>query len=128
VDPLTLAVDVVVGLAFLILIIGIREVGANVPGANDLGKRRTSYLPRIRTNELLALRILSIVGVPLLMIVFSVAVPALGNPLFLIIGALVGSFLPSFWLNGSRFGRTAMVVALVLVAICFVLVLMLQST
>jgi hypothetical protein len=86
------------------------------------------YLPRIRTNELLALRALSIVGVPLLMIVLSVALPALRNPAFLMVGAFVGFFLPGILLNGSRFGRVALAAGLALAAICFVLVLMLQST
>jgi hypothetical protein len=127
-DPLTIAVDVAVGLLLLILIVGIREVGANVPGANDLDMGRANYLPRIRTNKLLALRILSIVGVPLLMIVFSVALPALRNPLFLAIGALVGFFLPGSWLSGSRFSRFALVAGLILAAVWFVLVIALQGT
>ena len=126
--PLTIAVDLAVGLLLLILVLGILDVGARVPGANDLGMGRTNYRPKITTNELLALRVLSIVGVPLLMIVFSVAVPALRNPAFLMVGALVGLLLPGFWLNGSTFGRIALVAGLILAAVCFVLVLMLRST
>jgi hypothetical protein len=82
----------------------------------------------MRIDELLVLRCLSIVGVPLLMIVFSVSVPALRNPLFLMIGALAGFFLPGARLTGSTFGRMALVAGLILAAVWFVLVLMLQST
>jgi hypothetical protein len=127
-DPLTLAAGVVVGLLLLILIVGILEVGADVSGANDLGMGRAIHLPRIRTNELLALRVLSIVGIPLLMIVFSVSLPALGNPLFLVIGAYVGFFLPGSWLSGSRFSRFALIAVLILAAAWFVLVITLRGT
>jgi len=47
----------------------------------------------------------SIVGVPVLMFIFSFAFPALGNPLALLIGALIGFFLPRFWLNRRKNGR-----------------------
>jgi hypothetical protein len=36
------------------------------------------------------------------MIVFSVAVPPLRNPLFLVVGGMIGSLLPGSWLSGSR--------------------------
>ena len=79
-------------------------------------------LLRIKTDELLAGRFVSVIGVPLLMIGFSVVVPALRNPVFLIIGALVGFLLPGFWLNASRFGWVALVAGLALAAAWFVLV------
>ncbi len=47
----------------------------------------------------------SIVGVPVLMFIFSFVFPALGNPLALLIGALIGFFLPRFWLNRRKNGR-----------------------
>jgi hypothetical protein len=117
-DPLTLGV---VGLVLLILILCSLAIRAKARGPNILSMVGTyepdqvqsrsmrDILPSIRINELLALRALSVVGVPLLMIVFSVAVPALRNPVFLMMGALVGFLLPGAWLSGSTFGRFALV-------------------
>lgn len=130
-DPLTLGVF---GLALLTLILLILAIRVTARPASVLDRGGTNEpsmrdsLLRIRTDELLALRCLSIVGVPLLMIVFSVALPALGNPLFLMAGALVGFLLPGFWLNGSRFGRMALVAGLILAAVCLVLVVILLQT
>ena len=87
-----------------------------------------AFLLRIKPDEPLVLYSLSIVGVPLLMIAFSLVLPALRNPLFLVIGALVGSSLPSFWLNGSRFAMVALVAGLVLAALCVVFVKLLLLT
>jgi len=39
------------------------------------------------------------------MFIFSFVFPALGNPLALLIGALIGFFLPRFWLNRRKNGR-----------------------
>jgi hypothetical protein len=39
----------------------------------------------------------SALGVPALMILFSVLIPPLGNPLFLGVGASIGFLLPWFW-------------------------------
>ena len=73
--------------------------------------------------------LLSIVGVPLLMIVFSVVVPALRNPAFLFVGALLGLLLPGSWVGGSRFdSRVALAAGLILVAVYFGLVLILVQT
>ena len=102
-DPLTIAGSGGTYVALLLILIlwslAIRadERGANVlvtgetnePG-QDQPRPTRNFLSRIRTNELLVLQCLSMVGVPLLMIAFSVAVPALRNPLFLMIGALAG--------------------------------------
>ena len=46
-----------------------------------------------------------IVGVPAAMFLLSVVLPTLGNPLFLLIGGLVGFFIPRFWLGRRRNGR-----------------------
>ena len=46
-----------------------------------------------------------IIGIPLLMVVFSVVVPPLRNPVFLIFGALVGFLLTRFWLSRRREAR-----------------------
>ena len=39
------------------------------------------------------------------MVVFSLGLPALRNPLFLIVGALIGFLLPRFWLSRRKAGR-----------------------
>jgi hypothetical protein len=87
-----------------------------------------ALLLRITGDDLRVLRGLSIVGVPILMVVLSVGVPVLRNPLFLGIGALIGFFLPGFWLGASTVGRTALVAGLILTVVYCVLVLMLQRT
>ena len=57
-----------------------RDFGANL--ARDIARADL----RLKVSEFLAIWAASIVGVPLLMVVFSVGFPALRNPLFLIIG------------------------------------------
>ncbi len=47
----------------------------------------------------------SIVGVPLLMLVLSLGLPTLRNPIFLLLGALLGFFLPRLWLGRRKSGR-----------------------
>ena len=140
-DPLTIAGSGGTYVALLLILIlwslAIRadERGANVlvtgetnePG-QDQPRPTRNFLSRIRTNELLVLQCLSMVGVPLLMIAFSVAVPALRNPLFLMIGALAGFALPGSSLGGSTSGRIALVAGLALAAVWVALILMLQGT
>ena len=134
-DPLTLVVVGLAPFAVILLILAIRDyarpnlvsiVGTHEPDQVQPGSMR-ELLVRIKTDELLVQRVLSIVGVPLLMVVFSVALPALRNPLFLLVGAFAGAFLPELWLNGSRFGRIALVAGLVLAAVAFVLVAVLRT-
>ena len=84
-------------------------------------------LLRIKTDELLAWRVLGVVGVPLLMIGFSVNVPALRNPVFLMIGAVVGFLLPRYWPNGMRFGLVALLAGLALAAVAFIVVTLLTT-
>jgi tight adherence protein B len=76
-----------------------RDFGANL--ARDIARADL----KIKVSEFLGLWALSIIGIPLLMVVFSVGLPALRNPLFLIIGALVGFLLPRFWLSRRKAGR-----------------------
>jgi hypothetical protein len=57
------------------------------------------------TSELLAIRVASIVGVPALMFICSFALPVLGSPILLLIGAWIGYLLPRMWLNRHRGGR-----------------------
>jgi tight adherence protein B len=46
-----------------------------------------------------------IIGVPGAMLLLSVVLPTLGNPVFLLVGALIGFFMPRFWLARRRNGR-----------------------
>jgi tight adherence protein B len=76
-----------------------RDFGANL--ARDLARADL----RLKPSEFLAIWGASIVGVPLIMLVFSVIFPTLGNPLFLLIGGLIGFFIPRFWLNRRKNSR-----------------------
>ena len=76
-----------------------RDFGANL--ARDIARADL----RLKVSEFLAIWAASIIGVPLLMVVLSVGLPALRNPLFLIIGALVGFLLPRFWLSRRKSSR-----------------------
>jgi tight adherence protein B len=76
-----------------------RDFGANL--ARDIARADLKLKP----SEFLGLWALSIIGVPLLMFVFSVGLPALRNPLFLVVGLLIGFLLPRFWLSRRKAGR-----------------------
>ena len=76
-----------------------RDFGANL--ARDIARADL----KIKVSEFLAIWAVSIIGVPLLMVVFSVGLPALRNPLFLVVGALIGFLLPRFWLSRRKAGR-----------------------
>lgn len=52
--------------------------------------------------EYLAIRVALILGVPALMFLGSFALPALGSPIVLLIGAWIGYLLPRFWLGRQR--------------------------
>ena len=76
-----------------------RDFGANL--ARDLARADL----RLKPSEFLAIWLGSIVGVPLIMVALSVVLPSLGNPLFLLIGALIGFFIPRMWLNRRKGSR-----------------------
>jgi tight adherence protein B len=76
-----------------------RDFGANL--ARDLARADL----RLKPSEFLAIWGGSIVGVPLIMAALSVVLPTLGNPLFLLIGAFVGFFIPRLWLNRRKGSR-----------------------
>jgi tight adherence protein B len=76
-----------------------RDFGANL--ARDLARADL----RLKPSEFLAIWGGSIVGIPLIMVVLSVILPTLGNPLFLLIGAFIGFFIPRMWLNRRKGGR-----------------------
>ncbi len=78
-----------------------RDFGANL--ARDIARADLQLKP----SEFLAIWAGSVVGVPLVMFLLSPILPALGNPIFLLVGLLVGFMLPRFWLarrRGSRLG------------------------
>src|SRR5882672_3065938 len=54
---------------------------------------------KIKVSEYLAIWAGAIVGLPLLFVVLSLGLPALRNPIALLIAALIGFMLPRFWLG-----------------------------
>ena len=76
-----------------------RDFGANL--ARDIARADLKLKP----SEFLMIWGASIVGVPLLMLVFSIFSPSLGSPIFLLFGALLGFWLPRFWLGRRKGGR-----------------------
>ena len=78
-----------------------RDFGANL--ARDIARADLQLKP----SEFLAIWAGSVVGIPLVMFLLSPILPPLGNPIFLLVGLLVGFMLPRFWLarrRGSRLG------------------------
>jgi tight adherence protein B len=88
-----------VALAQLNRVVEARDFGANL--ARDIARADLKLKP----SEFLGLWAASIVGVPLLFVVFSLGLPALRAPLALIIGAFIGFMLPRFWLARRKSGR-----------------------
>jgi tight adherence protein B len=76
-----------------------RDFGANL--AREIARADL----KLKVSEFLGIWAAAIVGIPILMLVVSVALPALRNPIALAVGALVGFFLPRFWLGRRKGGR-----------------------
>ncbi len=76
-----------------------RDFGANL--AREIARADL----RLKVSEYLMIWAACIVGVPLLMIVLSVGVPTLRNPIVLLIGALFGFLLPRLWLGRRKSSR-----------------------
>src|SRR6478672_2738578 len=76
-----------------------RDFGANL--AREIARADLKLKP----SEYLVIWAASIVGVPLLMVLLSVAMPTLRNPFLLVVGLFVGFFLPRFWLGRRKSGR-----------------------
>jgi tight adherence protein B len=76
-----------------------RDFGANL--SRDLARADL----RLKPSEFLLIWGGSVIAVPVVMLFLSVVLPALGNPLFLLIGALLGFLLPRFWLGRRKSGR-----------------------
>jgi tight adherence protein B len=75
----------------------------------DFGARLSRDIARadlkLKPSEYLMIWGGTIVGVPLLFLVLSPFFGALGNPLALLIGALIGAFIPRWYLNRRKNGR-----------------------
>jgi tight adherence protein B len=76
-----------------------RDFGANL--ARDIARADLKLKP----SEFLGIWAACIVGVPILFVFLSLFLPALRNPLFLLIGAFIGFLIPRFWLSRRKGGR-----------------------
>ena len=88
-----------VALAQLNRVVEQRDFGANL--ARDIARADL----KIKVSEFLAIWAASIVGIPLLMVVFSIGFPALRSPIALLVGVFIGFMLPRFWLGRRKAGR-----------------------
>jgi tight adherence protein B len=88
-----------VALAQLNRVVEARDFGANL--ARDIARADLKLKP----SEFLAIWAASIVGIPLLFIVFSLGLPGLRHPLALLFGAFFGFMLPRLWLGRRKSGR-----------------------
>jgi tight adherence protein B len=88
-----------VALAQLNKVVEQRDFGANL--ARDIARADL----KIKVSEFLAIWAASIVGIPLLMVLFSIGFPALRSPIALLVGAFIGFMLPRFWLGRRKAGR-----------------------
>jgi tight adherence protein B len=76
-----------------------RDFGANL--AREIARADL----KLKVSEFLGIWAGSIVGIPILMVVLSLGLPALRSPIALLVGALVGFVLPRFWLGRRKGGR-----------------------
>ncbi len=76
-----------------------RDFGANL--ARDLARADLKLKP----SEFLMIWAASTLGIPIAMIVLSPFVSAFQSPLLWLVGALIGFFLPRWWLNRRKGGR-----------------------
>jgi tight adherence protein B len=76
-----------------------RDFGANL--SREIARADLKLKP----SEFLFIWAGSIIGVPVLMIIFGFFFKALQSPIALLIGAMVGFLLPRFWLNRRKGGR-----------------------
>jgi tight adherence protein B len=76
-----------------------RDFGANL--AREIARADL----KLKVSEYLAIWVGTTVGVPILFVGLSVVLPTLANPIFLLVGALIGFLLPRFWLSRRKNGR-----------------------
>lgn len=86
-------------LASLNKVVEQRDFGANL--SREIARADLKLKP----SEYLFIWAGTTLGVPIAMFLASVALPSLANPIFLLIGALIGFMLPRFWLNRRKGGR-----------------------
>jgi tight adherence protein B len=88
-----------VALAQLNRVVERRDFGANL--AREIARADL----KIKVSEYLAIWAGAIIGLPLLFVVLSLGLPALRNPIALLVAALIGFMLPRFWLGRRKSGR-----------------------
>jgi tight adherence protein B len=93
------AIQSSVALASLNRVVEERDFGANL--AREIARADL----RLKVSEYLVLWAGTTLGVPFLMILLSLGVPTLRNPIVLLVGALIGFMLPRFWLGRRKSGR-----------------------
>ncbi len=76
-----------------------RDFGANL--AREIARADLKLKP----SEYIMIWAGSTIGVPILMLVLSVALPSLRNPIVILVGFLIGFMLPRFWLGRRKSGR-----------------------
>jgi len=76
-----------------------RNFGANL--LRDLGAADLKLKP----SEYIAIWFGAIIGVPLLFMLLSFVLPAFGNPVLILFGALIGFFVPRYWLGHRKSSR-----------------------
>jgi tight adherence protein B len=76
-----------------------RSFGANL--ARDIARADL----HLKVSEFLAIWAGAIVGVPLAFLLLSFVIPALGSPIALLAGALIGFWFPRFWLGRRKSSR-----------------------
>ncbi len=76
-----------------------RDFGANL--AREIARADL----RLKPSEYLMIWAGTTFGVPVVMLLLSVVLPTLGNPIVLVIGAAIGFFMPRFWLARRKSGR-----------------------
>ena len=93
------AIQSSVALAQLNRVVEQRDFGANL--AREIARADL----RLKVSEYLVLWAGTTLGVPFLMILLSVGVPTLRNPIVLLVGVLIGFMLPRFWLGRRKSSR-----------------------
>ncbi len=88
-----------VALANLNRVVEQRDFGANL--SRELARADL----KLKVSEYLLIWGASIVGIPFIFLFLSLVLPTLGNPLVLLVGALLGFLLPRFWLTRRKNGR-----------------------
>jgi tight adherence protein B len=88
-----------VALARLNRVVEQRDFGANL--ARDIARADL----KLRPGEFMAIWAASALAVPVIFLMLSIVLKPLGSPLALIIGFIVGLYLPRMWLGRRRAGR-----------------------